>query len=77
MDESSPDLAVFRELHSATDLALCATKTTAQAIGRAKVSLVVLEQHLWLNLMEIKDAVEAAFLDSPISPLALFGEWFR
>ncbi len=34
IDESEPDPATLRELRSATDLALRATKTTAQAIGR-------------------------------------------
>ncbi|KAL0171003.1 hypothetical protein M9458_035599, partial [Cirrhinus mrigala] len=33
MDKSSPDPTAFRELRSATDLALHATKMTAQAIG--------------------------------------------
>lgn len=57
MDESGPDPAAFRELCSTTDLVLCATKTTAQAIGSTMASLVVLERHLWLNLTEvIKDA---------------------
>ncbi len=45
VDESEPD---------ATDLALRATKTTAQAIGGSMASLVVLERHLWLTLTEIK-----------------------
>ncbi len=47
IDESEPDPATLRELRSATDLALRATKTTAQAIGRSMASLVVLERHLW------------------------------
>lgn len=34
---------------------------------------MVLEHHLWLNLMEIKDAKKTALLDSPVSPAALFG----
>lgn len=33
MDEFSPDSAAFKELHSATALALCASKTMAQAIS--------------------------------------------
>ncbi len=53
VDESEPDPATLRELRSATDLALRATKTTAQAIGRSMASLVVLERHLWLTLTEI------------------------
>lgn len=51
IDES--DTAAFKELLSATTLALCTTKTTAQAISHAMASLVVLERHLWLNLTEI------------------------
>lgn len=34
MDESSQSSNAFRELHTATDLALCATKATAQAIAK-------------------------------------------
>ncbi len=73
IDESEPDPATLRELRSATDLALRATKTTAQAIGRSMASLVVLERHLWLTLTEIKDADKVSFLDAPISPSGLFG----
>ncbi len=73
VDESEPDPATLRELRSATDLALRATKTTAQAIGRSMASLVVLERHLWLTLAEIKDADRVSFLDAPISPSGLFG----
>ncbi len=50
MDGSNPNSSAFNELSSATDLALRATKMTAQAIGRSMASLVVLERHLWLNL---------------------------
>lgn len=71
MDESDPD--AFRDLRSTTDLALCATKTTAQAIDRAMASLVVLERHVWLNLTEIKDTDKAAFFDSPVFTTGLFG----
>ncbi len=73
VDESEPDPATLRELRSATDLALRATKATAQAIGRSMASLVVLERHLWLTLTEIKDADRVSFLDAPISPSGLFG----
>ncbi len=72
VDESELDPATLRELRSATDLALRATKTTAQAIGRSMASLVVLERHLWLTLTEIKDADRVSFLDAPISPSGLF-----
>ncbi len=36
-------------------------------------SLVVLERHLWLTLMELKDADRVSFLDAPISLSGLFG----
>ncbi len=72
IDESEPDPATLRELRSATDLALRATKTTAQAIGRSIASLVVLERHLWLTLTEIKDADKVSFLDASMSPSGLF-----
>ncbi len=73
VDESEHDPATLRELRSTTDLALRATKTTAQAIGRSMTSVVVLEHHLWLTLTEIKDADRVSFLDAPISPSGLFG----
>ncbi|XP_016112034.1 CD48 antigen-like [Sinocyclocheilus grahami] len=41
--ESGLDPAILRDLRSTTDLALRATKTTAQAIGRSMASLVVLD----------------------------------
>lgn len=75
MDESGPDPAAFKELRSATNLALRSTKSTAQAIDHAMASLVVLESHLWLNLTEIKDADKTALLDSPVSPSGLVAQW--
>ncbi len=73
MDEAGPDPTAFRELRRWTDLALCATKTMAQAIGRSMASLVVLKRHLCLMLMEIKDTDKVPFLDLPVSPTGLFG----
>ncbi len=70
VDESEPDPATLRELRSATDLALRATKTTAPAIGRSMASLVVLERHLWLTLTEIKDADRVSFLMLQFPPVA-------
>ncbi len=70
---TNPNNAAFNELHSATDLALRATKMTGQAIGRSMASLVVLERHLWLNLTEMKYADKIPFLDSPVFPTGLFG----
>lgn len=65
LDESSPSEPAFRNLRSATDLALHATKATAQAIGQSMANLVALERHLWLNLTEIKESDKVAFLECP------------
>ncbi|KAL0157079.1 hypothetical protein M9458_048325, partial [Cirrhinus mrigala] len=72
-DKSTLDPATLTELRSATDLALRATKATAQAIDRSMASLVVLERHLWLTLTEINDVDKVPFLDAPVSPTGLFG----
>lgn len=73
MDETGPDPASFKDLRSASDLALHATKVATQAVGRAMASLVILERHLWLTLTDIKDTDRVALLDSPVSPSGLFG----
>ncbi len=52
----SLDSASLRDLRIATDLALRATKATAQAFGRSMSSLIVLERHLWLTMTEMKEA---------------------
>ncbi len=36
-------------------------------------SLIVLECHLWLTIMEMKEAVKVPFLDTPVSSGSLFG----
>ncbi len=48
-EEAGLDAVSLRDLRSATDLALRATKATAQTIGWSMSSLVVLESHLWLK----------------------------
>lgn len=63
----------FKVLHSATNLALRASKSIAQSISCAMANLVVLDVHIWLNLTEIKDANKMALLDKPVSPSGLFG----
>ncbi|MGL5405379.1 MAG: hypothetical protein ACRDAX_01090, partial [Propionibacteriaceae bacterium] len=73
LDESFPDSEILKDLRSATDLALRATKANAQAIGRTMANLTVLERHLWLNLTEMKETDKASFLDAPISSSGLFG----
>ncbi len=67
------DSASLRDLRSATDPALRATKATAQAIGRSMSSLIVLECHLWLTMMEMKEEDKVSFLDAPVSSGSLFG----
>ncbi len=72
-EEASLDAASLRDLRSATDLALRATKATAQAIGRSMSSLIELEHHLWLKVMKIKELDKVPFLDAPVSSGSLFG----
>ncbi len=72
MDESNLNPAALKKLDSSTVLALRATKMMAQSISRSMANLVVLKHHLWLNIMEIKDADKIPFLDSPVSPTGLF-----
>lgn len=44
-----------------------------QQDDRSMACLVVLECHIWLNLIEIKDEDKVPFLDSPVSTTGLFG----
>ena len=46
MDESGQTSDAFRELCTATDLALSTIRATAQAISKAMANLVELEHHL-------------------------------
>lgn len=73
LDEGSPDPEVLQEMHSATDYAFQAAEVKAQALGQAMSTLVVKEHHLWLNLVEMKDAKKVLFLDAPLSQDGLFG----
>ncbi len=72
-EEAGLDSASFRDLRSTTDLALSANKATDQAIGRSMSSLIVLEHHLWLTMMEMKETDKVPFLDTPILSGSLFG----
>ncbi len=72
-EEAGLDAASLRDVRSATDLALRATKATAQAIGRSMSSLIVLERHLWPTMMEMKEADKVPFLDAPVLSGSLFG----
>ncbi len=72
-EEAGLDAASVRDLRSATDLALRATKATAQAIGHSMTSLIVLERHLWLTMMEMKEVDKVPFHDALVSSSSLFG----
>ncbi|XDV46035.1 hypothetical protein PO909_014012 [Leuciscus waleckii] len=73
LDEEGPDAICVPDLRSATDLALRATKSAAQAIGRNMASLTVTERHLWLTLSEMAESERTASLDAPLSATGLFG----
>ncbi len=74
LHEGGHDLAVLHELRAATDLALRATKVTAQSLGRAMSMLVVQEHHLWLCLTDMKEQEKVQFLNAPVSQTGLFGD---
>ncbi len=74
LHEGGHDLTVLHELHAATDLALRATKVTAQSLGRAMSMLVVQERHLWLCLADMKEQEKVQFLNAPVSQTGLFGD---
>ncbi|KAL1259111.1 hypothetical protein QQF64_009688 [Cirrhinus molitorella] len=63
-----------KDLRTATDFALMATKRAAQAMGKAMGFMVVLQRHLWLNLADLKDADRRVLLNAPVSPSGLFGD---
>ncbi len=60
------------ELRRTTDLALCATKQAATAMGRSMAAMVVMERHLWVNLADLEKKEKGFLLDAPISPSKLF-----
>ncbi len=74
LHEGGHDLAVLNELRAATDLALRATKVTAQSLGHAMSTLVVQERHLWLCLTDMKEQEKVQFLNAPVSQTSLFGD---
>lgn len=51
-----PNTEMMQELQLVTDYALRAMMVTPQALGQAMSTLMVQEWHLWLNLMEMRDA---------------------
>ncbi len=74
LHEGGHDLAVLHELSTATDLALRATKVTAQSLGRTMSTLVVQERHRWLCLTDMKEQEKIQFLNAPVSQTGLFGD---
>ncbi len=74
LHEGGHDLAVLHELRAVMDLALRATKLTAQSLGRAMSTLVVQERHLWLCLTDMKEQEKVQFLNAPVSQTGLFGD---
>ncbi len=74
-EEAGLDAASLRYLRSETELALRATKATAQAIGRSISNLIFLERHLWLTMTEMKEAEKVPFLDAPVLSACLDQLW--
>lgn len=72
MDESSSSSDAFKELCTVMDLALHATMAHAQVINKNIGNLLVLEHHLWLNLMEQRTKLPSlTYLSIPRNFLAL------
>ncbi len=83
MDKSEPDPATLMELRSAIDLLLCATKTTAQAIGRPWPAWWCSCATCSSRWRKSRTQTRSPSLIPPISPNGLFGpavagfaEWF-
>ncbi len=74
LHEGGHDPEVLRELRTATDLALRATKITARSLGLAMSTMVVQERHLWLCLADMKESDKMRFLNAPVSQTGLFGD---
>ncbi len=72
-EEAGLDAASLRDLRSATDLALRATKATAHAIRCSMSSLIALERNLLLTVTEMKEADKVPFLDALVLSGSLFG----
>ncbi len=74
LHKGSYDPGVMKELRTAMDLALRATKVTTHSLGRAMSTLVVQERHLWLNLADMREPDKVRFLNAPICQAGLFGD---
>ncbi|XP_059399255.1 uncharacterized protein LOC132131247 [Carassius carassius] len=62
---------VIRDLHAVTDLALMATKRSAQPFHGAHGRPY---RHLWLTLADLEDADRRTLLNVPVAPSGLFGD---
>ncbi len=77
-EEAGLDATSLGDLRSTTDLDLHARHQShrhprdIQAIGLSMSSLIVLERHLWLTMMEIKEVDKVPILDAPVSSGSLF-----
>lgn len=58
-----------KELHWATELALCAIKQMAHSSLIAV--LVAMKRHLWLKLSGIREKEKSSLLDTPLLPPGL------
>ncbi len=74
LHKGGADPGVLQELRTVMDLALRAAKITARALGQTMSTLVVQGHHLWLTLVDMREADKHHFLDSPISQAGLFSE---
>ncbi len=72
LHEGGHNLAVLHELHASTDLALRATKVTAQSLGCAMSTLVVREHNLWLCLTDMEQK-KVQFPNATVLQTGLFG----
>ncbi len=73
LDEREAMSSDIMELRRTADLALCATKETASAIGRSMAALVAAEMHMWLTMSDIREKDRVFLLDTPLAPSGLFG----
>ncbi len=55
LHEGGHDPEVLKELRTATDLTLRATKVTVRSLGHAMSTMVVQERHLWLCLADMRE----------------------
>ncbi len=70
LHKGGQNLAVLYGLRAAMDLALQATKVTAQSLS----TLVVQDCHIWLCLADMKEQEMAQFLNAPVSETGLFSD---